>query len=154
MYIRRQGRLPLAVRRIVTHRDEGKDDAERSLQGLNEPVRPETAANAIVLVHVIRDEATDATSEEVRRAPNGGNGAGNSDAHAEVGMEKERPDVVHGELDAEAHAVRNRHEPSVDVREPNLAIPRLHEIVDRQLQKEQSSTASKQQPNIASKIAY
>ena len=125
MYIRRQGRLPLAVRRIEAHRDAGKDDAERPLQGLNEPVRPETAANAIVPVHVIRDEATDATREEVRRAPNGGNGAGNSDAHAEVGMEKERPDVVHGKLDAEAHAVRNRHQPSVDIREPNLAILRL-----------------------------
>ena len=154
MYERRQGRIPMAPRGIEAERDKGKDDADRSLERLNEPIRPKTAANAKLLVHRIRDEATDATREEVRRAPDGGNGAGNSDAHAEVGMEKERPDVVHGELDAEAHAVRNRHEPSVDVREPNLAIPRLHEIVDRQLQKEQSSTASKQQPNIASKIAY
>ena len=125
MYIRRQGRLPLAVRRIVTHRDEGKDDAERSLQGLNEPVRPETAANAIVPVHVIRDEATDATREEIRRAPDRRNGTRNSDAHAEIGMEEERPDVVHGQLDAEAHTVRNHHQPSVDIREPNLAILRL-----------------------------
>ena len=124
MYPRRQGRLPLPVRRIEAQRDEGEDDAERPLEGLNEPVRPETAANAIVLVHVIRDEATDATSEEVRRAPDGGNGAGNSDAHAEVGMEKERPDVVHGKLDAEAHAVRDRHQPSVDIREPNLEMLR------------------------------
>ena len=125
MYERRQARIPLAVGRIEAHRDEGKDDAERSLEGLNEPVRPETATNAIVLVHVIRDDATDATREEVRRAPNGGNGAGNSDAHAEVGVEKERPDVVHGELDAKAHAVRNRHEPSVDIRKPNLAMLRF-----------------------------
>ena len=154
MYERRQGRIPMAPRGIEAQRHKGKDDADRSFERLNEPVRPQTAANAKLLVHRIRDEATDATREEVRRAPDGGNGAGNSDAHAEVGMEKDRPDVVHGELDAEAHAVRNRHEPSVDVREPNLAIPRLHEIVDRQLQKEQSSTASKQQPNIASKIAY
>ena len=124
MYPRRQGRIPLPVRRIEAQRDEGKDDAERSLEGLNEPVRPKTAANAIVLVHVIRDEATNATREEVRRAPDGGNGAGNSDAHAKVGMEKERPDVVHGKLDAEAHAVRDRHQPSVDIRETNLA--RLH----------------------------
>ena len=109
------------MRRIEAQREEGKDDAERSLQGLHEPVRPETAADAIVLVHVIRDEATDAAREEVRRAPDRGNRAGNSDAHAEVRVEKERPDVVHGKLDAEAHAVRDRHQPSVDVREPNLA---------------------------------
>ena len=133
MYERRQGRIPLAPRGIEAQGHKGKDDADRSFERLNEPVRPQTAANAELLVHRIRDEATDATREEVRRAPDGGNGAGNSDAHAEVGMEKERPDVVHGELDAEAHAVRNRHEPSVDVREPNLAIPRLHQIVDTQL---------------------
>ena len=120
-YVRRQGRITLPVRRIEAQRDEGKDDAERSLQGLHEPVRPETAANAIVLVHVIRDEATDAAREEVRRAPDRGNRARNSDAHAEVRVEKERTDVVHGKLDAEAHAVRDRHQPSVDVREPNLA---------------------------------
>ena len=122
MYERRQARIPLAMGRIEAHRDEGKDDAERSLEGLNEPVRPETAAHAVGLVLVIRAKATDATRDEVRRAPNRGNGAGSSDAHAEVGMEKERQDVVHGELDAEAHAVRHRHEPSVDVREANLAI--------------------------------
>ena len=121
MYERRQGRIPMAPRGIEAQRHKGKDDADRSFERLNEPVRPQTAANAKLLVHRIRDEATDATREEVRRAPDGGNGAGNSDAHAEVGMEKERPDVVHGKLDAEAHAVRDRHQPSVDVREPNLA---------------------------------
>merc|ERR1719305_990406 len=81
---------------------------------------PKHMPYAIVLVHVVRDEATDATREEVRRAPDRGNGAGNSNAHAEVRMEKERPDVVHRKLDAEAHAVRDRHQPSVDIREPDL----------------------------------
>ena len=141
MYPRRQARLPLPVRRIQAQREEGKDDAERALQGLHEPVRPETAANAIVLVHVVRDEATDATREEVRRAPDRGNGAGNSNAHAEVRMEKERPDVVHGKLDAEAHAVRDRHQPSVDIREPDLATPPLNPSP--------KATISTLRPNIA-----
>ena len=130
MYERRQARIPLAVGRIEAHRDEGKDDAERSLEGLNEPVRPETAPHAIVHVHVIRDEATDATREEIRRAPDRRNGTRNSDAHAEIGMEEERPDVVHGQLDAEAHTVRNRHEPSVDIRKSNLAMLRFKTIVN------------------------
>ena len=125
MYERRQARIPLAVGRIEAHRDEGKDDAERSLEGLNEPVRPETAPHAVVHVHVIRDQATDATREEIRRAPDRRNGTRNSDAHAEIGMEEERPDVVHGQLDAEAHTVRNRHEPSVDIRKTNLKIFRF-----------------------------
>ena len=120
VYERRQARLPLSVGCIEPQREEGKDDAERTLEGLNEPVRPETAANAIALVHVVRDQATDATREEIRRAPDGRDGASNRDAHTEVGVEKERPDVVHRQLDAEAHAVRNRHEPSVDVRKSDL----------------------------------
>ena len=33
---------------------EGKDDADRSLEGLDCPVRPQTAANAKLLVHRIR----------------------------------------------------------------------------------------------------
>ena len=106
--------------RVGAEGDGGHAAAQRALERLDDPARPQAAAHARALVGPVGEEAARRARDEVHQAVERGEQAGDLRGEAVVLVEVEGGDRVHRELDAEAHAVGGGEDPRVDVGEARL----------------------------------
>eukprot|EP00982_Pelagococcus_subviridis_P005704 29797-Pelagococcus_subviridis.AAC.5 len=90
---------------------EGHHDAEESLEGLDQPETPETAAHAEAFGRLVGREPAERAREEVHEAVARRERARGGEGEFELIKKVPGDDVVHRELDAEAEAVRRDHAP-------------------------------------------
>mmetsp|Transcript_2697 Transcript_2697/g.6702 ORF Transcript_2697/g.6702 Transcript_2697/m.6702 type:complete len:657 (+) Transcript_2697:106-2076(+) len=108
------------VRRLHAGGEQAEEDAERALQGLHDPGRPEAAAHAVALVRPVGEDAAERAHAKVHQAEARGEDARDGGREAMVPREVPGGDVVHRELHAEARAVGEGEDPRVDIREADL----------------------------------
>mmetsp|Transcript_12382 Transcript_12382/g.19728 ORF Transcript_12382/g.19728 Transcript_12382/m.19728 type:complete len:394 (-) Transcript_12382:89-1270(-) len=93
----------------------GKDEYQATLNSKKHCLPDETTAHAHPGIGLIRNKATNTTSEKVHPAEDGGNGSRSLGGKLELGPEIGCSGVVHGELNPKAARVLEEEDPGVDV---------------------------------------
>jgi len=99
---------------------ETHEDAKDAFNGLADPQGPEATAHTEAGGSPIGNDTTDGAGEEVHETVAGRQDAGGLQRDAELIKEVTGDNVVHRELDAEAHAVGENHDPHAVVHHTNL----------------------------------
>ena len=104
---------------------QGHEDAHDTLDGLPEPQAPQSSSHAEFARSPVRRDTTDGSREYVHQTIARCQDTGDGQINVELIVQVRSDDVVHGQLDAKAEAVRQDHAPhSVVLHANHVDLPR------------------------------